>query len=29
MKARLLDEAVHCDELAAEADRVAGETAGF
>ena len=29
MKARLLDEAVHCDELAAEADRVAGEVAGF
>jgi hypothetical protein len=25
MKARLLEEAVHCDELAAQADRAAGE----
>jgi hypothetical protein len=29
MKARLLDEAVHCDELAAVADRMAGEATGF
>jgi hypothetical protein len=27
MKARLLDEAVHCDQLAADAQRVAGEAA--
>jgi hypothetical protein len=25
MKARLLEEAVHCDQLAAQADRAAGE----
>ena len=25
MKARLLDEALHCDQLAAEADRAAGK----
>jgi len=29
MKARLLDEAVHCDQLAADADRGAGEAAGL
>jgi hypothetical protein len=29
MKARLLDEAVHCDQLAADADREAGEAAGL
>jgi hypothetical protein len=28
MKGRLLDEAVHCDQLAADADRGAGETLG-
>ena len=27
MKARLLDEAIHCDQLAADAERVAGEAA--
>jgi len=27
MKARLLDEAVHCDQLAADVERVAGEAA--
>jgi len=25
MKARLLEDAIHCDQLAAQADRVAGE----
>jgi hypothetical protein len=29
MKARLLEEAVHCDQLAADADRRAGEAAGL
>ena len=29
MKARLLDEAVHCDQLAADADRGAGEAVGL
>jgi hypothetical protein len=29
MKARLLEEAVHCDQLAADADRGAGEAAGL
>ena len=29
MKARLLDEAIHCDQLAADADRRAGEAAGL
>jgi hypothetical protein len=29
MKARLLDEAVHCDRLAVDADRVVGEAAGL
>jgi hypothetical protein len=29
MKARLLDEAAHCDQLAADADREAEEAAGL
>jgi hypothetical protein len=29
MKARLLDEAVHCDQLAADADHGAEEAAGL
>ena len=29
MKARLLDEAVHCDQLAVDADRGAGEAVSF
>jgi hypothetical protein len=29
MKARLLDEAVHCDRRAADADPVMGEAAGL
>jgi hypothetical protein len=29
MKTRLLDEAVHCDQLAADADRGAGEAVGL
>jgi hypothetical protein len=29
MKARLLDEAVHCDQLAADAERAGGEPVGL